>query len=322
MNREDAWRGRRRHAQRGRDSLLGVYRKCPSWRGRWAEVRSELNASGATTYRGWRLALTSEGILLDHARYPGGVMPPWDDKSDGGPLFERCHQDLIDALAALAPALRADRPLFDRLVRELALHWPSDPAWTAALHHRVATIEALAYRRNPGDGQGLHPKLLAPRRESLQLHRVDRGRWQSAGGVAGEVIMAQGHPDRQAALATLMHLPGLVAIELPPRLDYSVVRLLARDLERVSQSSSPVVKHALQQGRTWRLAIRRIQGLGFNGCFDAPSQTLIVDPRHLISVRHEFCHWVLNHGVKKESETSHEDPEAQVHRLEEELFGV
>ena len=103
-------------------------------------------------------------------------------------------------------------------------------------------------------------------------------------------------------------------------MDYTGAAKVAHEVQQALTGSNRVVVRARNEGRTWSLAIRRIQSMGLHGCFDVATQTVIVDPRHIQTLKHELCHWLLGHEVEVFDTQQLEAREKEVDGLMKRLF--
>lgn len=315
----DAWVGRQGHQSTVKDWLWAVHKRCPTWRRQWQDAINLLRQTRSSNYRGHTIqvdeSMGSFKVGAANGMGPYALMF-WYDESMR-PLFMACHADIIAMVSVLAGAARENDPIFQPLVQRLSLLFPDDPAWGKALRHRLGAINAAA-RRSKVQMKGFQ-QLLAERHDSMVLVRQGDS-WMMRNGAPVARTLNSSRPIRRQAIETLLSLPGLQRMEMPRLLNFDVVAKIASHLQRAMLGNHPLVVQAIAEGRTWNLAIRRIQSLGLNGCYDAATHTVIVDPRHLNSMHHEVCHWLLGHGVTPKEPGLLKQQEQEVERIEQELF--
>lgn len=306
----NAWAGRRAHSRHVSQWLIATYNRCPVWQRSWGLALAQLRSSGKAIYRG--RPVTRADLLADCAKaYPSQV--PYLNQEQA--LFLGAHLNLI----SLVNCLSQDIPEEQReLVGRLLLASNSDQAWERAVRHRIKMLGVAKSRSHgsPTNVGGLS-RALFTRKDSHVFLRTHQG-WQTRKGSAMSRVLATSAPTRRRALSLLIRLPGLVSIELPREMKFSVLLRVARQIKADLSSGHPLVEKAMQERREWNLAVRRIQFSGLQGLFDPATQTLIVDPRHLCAIRHELCHWLLGHDVRVATPQG-QDPELEVHQLETEL---
>lgn len=239
--------------------------------------------------------------------------------ADDFALFCQQHQRLATLVDALAHAHTQGEAMLQRLERVLIAQFPLDKAWRDAIQHRTSLLRARQKSRK--HGAAYLPRILAERRNALVLVREKDGIWRTRKGAPAEQGLKQSGAARRAFLQALMRIPSLTRIEIPLTMDFTGAEAIAADVRRALASRHSMAVAARKANRTWALALRRIQSMGLKGCFDAASQTVIVDPRHLDSLKHEICHWLLEHGVDVPRTGEHiQAHEQQVHALMQELF--
>lgn len=234
-------------------------------------------------------------------------------------LFFRHHQNIAVLVDALPQAQRnSGQEALACLEKVLLGQFPADPVWKNAIRHRVGLVKSHGKDRK--HSAAISPRILAPRRNATLLVRDPVDGWKTSKGSPISKVLSHSHPTRRQFIEKLCQLPGLVSIELPLSMDYKSSPELAQQVKRALMGSTQEVVRAREEGRTWSLAIRRIQSMGINGCFDVASQTIIVDPRSLQSIKHELCHWLLGHEVEVLDARRLEVREAEVDELMERLF--
>lgn len=262
----------------GQQHLWEMFPQCPTWTLAWQRTLDALHSKGSSCYN--HLLLRKEnGCVV--ARKNGDVV---FCVTDNNPqlLFVQCHQSLA-ALWDLFVKLNGQCPL---LRQSLLSTWRTDKVWCETIRSMHAPDVSSRYL----------PRLLAERKHALVLSKTN-GEWRTRKDrPATQVLNASSEKKRQA-LQMLMDLPLLNKIEMPRVFDYHELLPVLNTLND-GLKSAYVIDHALTAKRTpWTLAFRRVQGMGFKGCFDAASQTIIVDPRHMETLLHEVCHWLLGHEI-------------------------
>lgn len=240
------------------------------------------------------------------------------DQASDLDLFCSYHHRIAALVDALPHAPSVNALALQSLERVLLAQFPTDDAWRKAIRHRVGLVRARGKTRKHS---GVYwPRILAERRSALVLKRQPDGAWASRKGAAAVQVLAQSGADRRHFLQTLMEIPGLQRIEIPLFMDFKGAPAVAIEIKRALASRTTLAMAARKEGRTWNLALRRIRSMGLNGCFDAAGQTVIVDPRHVESMKHEVSHWLLGHGVGRSGAGEMEQKEKEVEALLKRLF--
>ena len=276
--------------------LYALKGKCPEWYAQWEQSPVRLQETA-----------------------PGSVAGSNPSRADDFSLFCQQHRRLATLVDALAHAATHEKEMLQRLERVLIAHFPSDDAWRSAIHHRTGLLRARQTTRK--HGAAYLPRILAERRQALVLIRGKKGTWHTRKGVPAEQGLKRGGAHRSAFLQELMRIPSLTRIEVPLAMDFTGAETVAAEVRKALASRQQMAVAARKEKRTWALALRRIQSMGLKGCFDAASQTVIVDPRHMDSMKHEICHWLLEHGVEGPRQASQTQVhEQQVHTLMQDFF--
>lgn len=297
--------------------LLDLLPYCPSWQGRWTRVSYDLTHKGRAHYRNLLLVRKRAGIQV------GAVGRQHDAATttlarDDETLFRLCHQDLAALIDALPCAHKKGTDSFESLSKVVLAQFPSDAPWVRAMNYRIGMARRviLTSKHDPAN----YPRILAPRRSSLALVKSRAGAWKSSRGASIKVILKNSHSDRREFIQALLEIPGLESIEIPTDVDFRGAADCAAKISKALSSKHKTAAQARMKGRTWSLALRRIRGVGLRGCFDAATQTVIVDPRHLDSLKHEICHWLLDHSIGRMDANRLQRSEQEVHRLMGRLF--
>lgn len=204
-------------------------------------------------------------------------------------LSDRALVALLEALPALA---RQQGDGFEANVRLLEAQ-SSDPAWQKAVRARLALVERAAMQPARSRGDAI---ALMPRRDSWRAHLDDNSQWQLHDGRALSQFLRVGSSARRVAWQSASTLPRLEAIEMPTKhLEGFVWAEAFDETARWLTCGHPNIQAALESAPAWRLAIRRIRSVGLRGLFDPSTQTVIVDPRHPDTLKHELAHWALGH---------------------------
>ena len=325
--RHNAWRGRKNHRRDTGVWLWEVHQQVPVWQQQWRRAVKQLQQQGRTRYRGiWiereEALEQTNSVRLATSIYSGNpyglgkvntgevaVLSPSNPE-----LFLAVHGDLVGLVDSLKGAARQGQ--MPVVLNVLLGQWPNQDAWVRAVRHRAAMAKAGLTSKEPGRGW---ERILKERKNSLGLEKGKGGEWRTRNGGNLSQVFQSSTPSRQNAIRALTRLPGVVAIELPRHLKFTVVLKVARTLRGILHSNHPAVTQALDEGRTWCLAVRPIQMMGVKGCFDPATQTVIVDPRHLESAAHELCHWLLGHEPQWSSVESFHKAESEVESLLEQL---
>ena len=222
-------------------------------------------------------------------------------------LSDHAIVKLVNALPTLA---RNTPELFEASVK-LLMAQNDDPAWQGSLNRRLAVIRRAVQDKRPGfRGDAL---AFMVRNDSwIGIKDENCGQWTIHDGRSLDKFIQHGGHGRKFLWSALTKIPALTRVEIPAKhLGYEAWAAGVLKITQFLESDHPKVQQALQSGRTWKLAVRRIKRLGLRGLFDPDTQTVIVDPRHPGTLLHELGHWVLNHN-------QHTDPlkaEKQVHAL-------
>lgn len=210
---------------------------------------------------------------------------------------------MINALPIMA---KTDPRLFQASINSLLAQNPGSEDWRRAIRRRVMMIQREETARLRGDRI-----LLAERRDAWGATKQADGSWRMRDGRSMDEFMDRGREGRRSILraATLLH--GLVSIEIPK--SHMAGKAWARELRRTAKwlnGDHPALVEARESGRTWHLAVRRTKRLRIRGAFDAATQTIVVDPRHPETLRHELAHWVLRHDGNSTAGKAETDVEA------------
>lgn len=232
--------------------------------------------------------------------------------------FLDSYHHLASLIDAMPHAHAAGGSAFQSMERVLVAQFPIDPAWKNAIRHRAGLIRSKDKSRK--HGSAYLPRILAERRNAVVLIRNKAGDWHSQKSAKASQVLRQSSDDRRAFLESLMGISSLQRIEIPQHMDFAGAAAIAIEVKHALATQTQVAMAARKHGRTWGLALRRIQSMGLNGCFDAASQTVIVDPRHLESMKHEVCHWLLEHGIETEDRKRFSDREIETEALAEKIF--
>lgn len=300
------------------NSLWELYPRCPRWQAKWEAAVAGVSRKDRTSYRGYTITRTKDGVSVS---MPGaGAWATRVIMGEVAPkaLFGACHADLALMVDTLAHARNKDVKMLAGLEKVLLAQFPGDAAWEQAIRHRVGMLRATGKCRK--HDAAIYPRILAERRNALVLIKGHKGQWETKKGSSVDRVLLASGADRRKALFVLMGLPGLRRIELPTNLNFEQMLVVAEKLSVALKGRHPLVVSARKGERQWSLAVRRIQSMGLNGCFDAASQAIIVDPRHLDSACHELCHWLIGHDVAAPNVGDMRKIERQVHRLEDCLF--
>lgn len=284
------------------DDFQNIFERCPTWRMAWTRVLSSLSRSGASQYRTFELSQTGDCVMGAQ----NGVRVFVVNSGDHRTLFERCHHDLLSLLQVFA-----NMPAKSSKIEQVLLwHWPIDQAWKDA----IASVAPPVYSSTFVSARYL-PRLLSERKHATIVEQTNNT-WKTKKGVALEKMLRLSSENKRHTLEMLMGLPKIAAIEFSSSLDFDCLMPIANTLTKglATQRAKKLWKH----NPSWSLAFRRIQGMGLKGCFDAASQTIIVDPRHVDTLIHEVCHWLLGHEVNTRQGQRVE--EQQVDKLIHQVF--
>lgn len=232
-------------------------------------------------------------------------------------FFQHYHY-LAQLIDAMPVAYAVSTSALKNLEQVLVAQFPMDPAWKNAVRHRSGMIRSKDKPRK--HGAAYLPRILAERRNAVVIIRNPEGEWQSQKSVKAAQILFQSGQERRAFLETLMSIPSLKRIEIPAIMDFTGAAAVAAEVRDALAGQNQATTDARKIGRNWNLALRRIRSMGLNGCFDSATQTVIVDPRHMESMKHEVCHWLLDHGTEAHTEKRFSYREGEAENLEKELF--
>ena len=284
----------------GQQHLWEIFPHCPTWTLAWQRTLDSLHTNGSSCYN--HLSLFKEnGCVV--ARQNGEVVFCVKDNNPQL-LFAQCHQRLA-ALWDVFVKIKGQCPM---LRQSLLSVWRTDKVWCQTIRSLHTADVSTRYL----------PRLLSERKHALVLHKTN-DEWRTRKNRPAKQVINASLDDKRQALEMLMDLPLLRKIEIPKVFDYDQLLPVLNTLKN-GLKSTYAIDHALAAKCTpWSLAFRRVQGMGFKGCFDAASQTIIVDPRHMNTLLHEFCHWLLGHDIHVgKSLTTEED---QVEHLLDMAFG-
>lgn len=247
----------------------------------------------------------------------------WFKRLNGGQqptslTFFNHYQHLASLIDAMPHAQAMGGSALESIERVLVAQFPLDPAWKQAIRHRAGLSRSKEKSRK--HGAAYLPRILAARRNAVVLIRNELGAWQSQKNAKASQVLEKSGEARRAFLETLMGIPSLVRIEIPTQMDFTGAASIATEVQQALATQVNVAQTAKKEGRSWSLALRRIQSMGLKGCFDSASQTVIVDPRHLQSLKHEVCHWLLDHGIDTHDRKNFLTREREVETLTEKLF--
>lgn len=278
--------------------FLETAQHCPTWMLTWKRVITSLTKNTPCCYRSWTLTSTNNmvtGVLRGERSFTVAINDPL--------LFLYCHEDLHRVWNVYFKNPK------NQLVKKLLLHqWPADPVWK----QEIETIEQN-FTQFSISSRYL-PRLLAERKQALILYK-QQNCWVNRNGTEFKNLLNKNSKTKQKTLLLLTQLPLLEKIEIPPYLDWNTLSSIVCDL--LKGLKKPLIQDLLKGHKHWSLAFRRIEGMGFKGCFDAASQTVIVDPRHLDTLKHEVCHWILGHDIDTYSVL---DKEKEVEQLLQTIF--
>lgn len=306
--------------------LQDVYKQCPSWEKRWVRFILELETSGKASYRGYSVFLKDNTLHMKgkgglHHTFFGHLNSQINKEDLYDKIFLHCHNDIATLLEAAPLVLENSQVQYKQMEKLLLLCWPVDPFWEKAVLSFLNEKEAGLTKSNREQPQFL-PRLLSERRQGLILSK-EMDTWATQKGASLPLVLGRSNQKRRAMLEAMTNISSLTKIEIPFALDYEKVLEVVTQIGQVLNGDHKLVKKARKEKRTWRLAFRRIQGMGFCGCFDVATQTIIVDPRHIESMKHEFCHWLLGHKITIEKDSAKlRKAEEEVHVLEKELFNL
>lgn len=222
-------------------------------------------------------------------------------------LSDRAIVKLVNAL----PTLGRESPDLFEASAKLLLAQNDEAAWQGAMKRRLAIVRRALEGPRPNLSGGALAFVV--RNDAwVGLQSPTGGDWVIHDGRSLDRFIQHGGQGRMLLWKSLIRLPALTRIEVPAKhLGQEAWAQVATEAYRFFEADHPKVRQALQSGRTWGLAIRRIKRLGLRGLFDPDTQTIIVDPRHPPTLLHELAHWVLGH-------THRTDPvraEHEVHEL-------
>lgn len=304
--------------------FFDVHSRCPVWARKWEKALSTLRSSGVVTYRGHSLLMDQNRVFSqtkDGVKNYLGVIGESETKTKNTyeKAFLWCHQDTLALISNMPRALDyPNRASFSYIKKILPLFYPHDVEWGKAVLEYVGN-EERKLKSNKKTNTEFLPRLLSERKAALVLVRGESGAWTTREGVELNVVLQRGNAWRAQMIEVMTKIPSLCRIEIPFSLDFQEATTIAQEISQVLNGKHPLIKEVRKEGHKWNLAFRRIQGMGFNGCFDVATQTIVVDPRHLESMKHEFCHWLLGHEVNARNKKL-SICENEVHTLENEIF--
>jgi hypothetical protein len=206
-------------------------------------------------------------------------------------LSDRAIVDLVNALPTLA---RYKPDLFEASAKLLSAQ-SNDTAWQSAINRRLAIVRRAMDCGRPN----LRGEALAfTARNDSWIGKKDPpgGSWHIQDGRSLDKFIQQGGSGRRLLWTELANTPGLTSVELPTKhLGQEAWAIAVIEVKQLLAADDPNIRQAIDSGKTWRLAVRRIKRLGVQGLFDPDTQTVIVDPRHPETLLHEVAHWVLGH---------------------------
>lgn len=295
--------------------LFNLHTSCPVWLSDWERALEELSNTGRSTYRGRDLEATNDGTrispLPDSSFNKKGVTAP-----NLHCLFCCCHADISAMVNAMGkPETHSE---FRASLKDILLtQFPHDKAWTKAIRHKFGIINAKEKRR--AHDSAIYPRILAERRHSLVLIKQN-GEWKTRKGMPLESVLSNSHDHRKTFINLMVRMPGLTRIEIPTNMDFEAAIPPAEQTLKALLSRNHTAARARRMKLEWEFAIRRIRGMGLKGCFDPATQSVIVDPRHMDTLRHEICHWLLGHEIGRQSKSARQKAEEEVHALMKKLF--
>lgn len=287
----------------GVPDLFEVFCHCPAWQTKWSGMLAHLKEVGEIQYRNHRLKTKKDKIVGYDL---GGKMAFSAHKDDVRGLFLQCHNYLLDLWVAFWNAHKKGNACH-LLKKTLLLQWPTDKVWVQMLNTPLPTAPIQTR---------YFPRLLAERKHALVLKKMG-GCWVTRNGAPVTRVTHMCREEKKLCLEALMDLPLLVKIEIPSNMDFERLLPVLENIRRALKK--PIICQRVKQKTGWNVAFRRIQGMGLKGCFDAASQTIVVDPRHPETLMHEMCHWMLGHGVVSVGKGV--AAEKQVDELMGEVFG-
>lgn len=290
--------------------ILDIHAKCPVWMQQWKRASQLLETTGKAQYRGFHLLKIKDSVLVSLSGENYRTIQSHEA------LFSLCHTDVAVMLDALKKSSTND-DFRDHLCKILLAQFPHDKAWTQMIRHRVGIIKAREKRR--AHDSATQPRLLAERRHSLVLIKT-KGVWHTRKGVPLDRVLVNSQEHRRIFIELLTKMPGLIRIEIPTGMDFAAAIPAAERTLAALTSRNHTAAKVRRINLEWCFAIRRIRGMGLKGCFDPATQTVIVDPRHMDSLGHEVCHWMLGHDVGNLSKQDREMAEKEVHQLMKRLF--
>ena len=284
------------------EDFYNLFERCPTWRLAWTRALSSLFGSGTSQYRTFVLSQTDDRVIGTQ----NGARMFVVNRNDHHTLFEHCHHDLLSLLRVFSnmPAKSS------QIEQALVWHWPVDQAWKDAIASIAPSVSSSSFV-----SARYLPRLLSERKHATIVEQTNNT-WKTKKGVALEKMLRRSSENKRNTLEMLMDLPKIASIEFSSSLDFDCLMPIANTLTKglATQRAKKLWKH----NTSWSLAFRRIQGMGLKGCFDAASQTIIVDPRHVDTLIHEVCHWLLGHEVNTRQGQRVE--EQQVDKLIHQVF--
>ena len=299
------------------ETLWNIFCQCPGWKSKWRRMIEGLQNGKNSDYRHFNFVVQIKFITVTSRQNQSvfSINIDWNQFD----LFIKCHSDILFLLETYYKTKKMS--LTSHFLKSALLtQWPTDSAW----HNFVKSDTCLSLAFNTPFSHRYLPRLLAERKQALVLIFNDN-KWCDKNGAALKDVLKISKIERQKVIRLLTNIPTLTQIELPNFLtlsDYSRLLSVLRKVKKGLKSEHHLITQAVADGKKWKLAFRRIQGMGFNGVFDSVMQTVIVDPRHMESITHELCHWLLGHGDNLVERQNNQNKEMDVHILETKLFGV
>lgn len=209
-------------------------------------------------------------------------------------LSDRAIVELVNAL----PTLARDKPdLFEASVK-LLLAQSSASIWQSAINRRIAVVRRATEMARPGlRGDAL---AFVVRNDAWRAQRnPSDGSWHIQDGRSLDKFIQHGGEGRRRLWTALADTPCLDGVELPTKhLGQEAWAGAVIEAKHFLEADHPKIRNAVDSGKVWRLAIRRIKRLRVRGLFDPDTQTVIVDPRHPETLLHEVAHWVCGHNYQ------------------------
>lgn len=260
--------------------VWNIHNHCPAWRMQWQRALTTLYKKRCHFYRHFDVTLVKNSVIVSTSYDQHIFLSKLNEKE----LFFICHRDIVDLFGTFM-RMTKNGTSSSLIERVLINQWPTDRMWVNAIRQLV---QSTYY--NPS--ARYLPRLLAERKKALVLERTD-DTWVSTKGLSLDKLFKKSDGIQRRAFELLLSLPMLCKIEIPFALDYEQFLPILQTIHQSIQAHPEMFTNTTP----WQLSFRRIQGMGLNGCFDAASQTIIIDPRALHTLTHEFCHWLLGHGI-------------------------